>query len=513
VATEKETTVIDDVLEPSVPVTPTRPRRVKISVAAVALVAVLAGGLAVATAGDKDPEPLALVAGSQGDALNERAAGAPAIAPMAAADSKMALDAPYWGGFEYQVKGDLPDFGAKGTAWGVVGPDVNRETVARWAKALGLSGTSEFRDGGWTIQGADAYFSVYPGDGWSVSFNRNPGERRSDAVSAASAERRARDLLAGLGVLEGEWRVQVFETEIGVGYACAEALKLREEETARPDRDAVVSSEPAVEPGAMPDCPPPPAPVKAQNVSFFPMVGGMRTEWAVWNVTVGSEGIENLYGSWVTFERGDEYKLRSVDAALEELRQGGRAVPMPMPMPPIEVGAVPPIEPATDPVATDSVGGGTSGSAGASGSAGPVSGYAGAGTAVAPDAPVAVDVAPARPAIAPYYPCPPEADCATPEPQVITITGVDLVLQPQGVWSGRESAPKTYLVPAYRFTGTFEDGSPWESTVVALHPDAIAPPPAIEDGAPVKGGETTTLPMPAPADTATTTAPAKPPVR
>ncbi len=481
--------MIDDVLEPSVPVPPTRPRRVKIAVAAVSLVAVLAGGLAVATSGDKEPEPLALVAGPPGDALDERSA-APAVAPMAAGgaatDSKLSLDAPYWGGFEYQVNGDLPDLGDKGTAWRVVGPDVNRETVARWAEALGLSGTPELRDGGWTIQAADAYFGVYPGDGWSVSFNRNPGERRSDAVSAASAERRARDLLAGLGVLEGEWRVQVFETEIGVGYACAEDLKLREEEMARLDPDGVVSTEPAVEPPVMSDCPPPPPPVKAQNVSFFPVVGGMRTEWAVWNVTVGAEGIESLYGTWVTFERGDEYKLRSVDAALEELRQGGRAVPMPAAMPPIAVDAVPPMEPATDPVATDSVGGGTSGSAGAASGS---SGFAGPATSVAP-----------VPAFAPSpSPCPPEADCVAPEPQVVTITDVDLVLQPQGVYSGRTSASRMYLVPAYRFTGTFEDGSPWESTVVALHPDAIAPPPAIQDVAPAEMG--------------TTSDPAKPPVR
>jgi hypothetical protein len=495
-------------------------------VAVVALVAVLAGSVAVAMSGDKEPEPLALVAGNQGDARAEgTAAGniAPAAAPMAAADSKMSLGAPgYWGGIEYKVEGKLPDLGDKGVAWRVLTPDLDRATVVRWAAALGVSGTPQQRDGSWVIETADATFNAYPGDGWSISYNRNAGERRSGAVSAESAERRARDLLENLGVLDGEWRVQVYETEIGVGYACAEAVKLREEEMGRVDPDTVVSNDSAVSSGptpdfappslpSMPDCPPPPPPVKAQNVSFFPVVGGMRTEWNGWNVTVGPEGIENLYGTWATFEKGDEYKLRSVDAALEELRQGGRMtiMPAPMPMPADDAGQV---EPATDPVMMDSpetsTGGGTSGSAGmASGS-----GVATSAPAPAVDLPAqpGIDL-PAQPAIYPYpYPCPPEADCVAPEPQVVTITGVELALLPNPVYSGRTAPARMYLVPAYRFTGTFGGGEAWETTVIALHPDAIAPPPTI-DAPPVKGTESTSLPMPEyPSGTVMTGAPPKP---
>ncbi len=523
--------MIDDVLETSVPTPTSRPRRVKISVAVVALVAVLAGSVAVAMSGDKEPEPLALVAGNQGDARAEgTAAGnfAPAVAPtpMGAADSKMSLDAPgYWGGIEYKVEGKLPDLGDKGVAWRVLTPDLDRATVVRWATALGLSGTPQQRDGSWVIETADATFSAYPGDGWSISYNRNTGERRSGAVSAESAERRARDLLENLGVLDGEWRVQVYETEIGFGYACAEAVKLREEEMSRIDPDGTVSNDSGISSGptpdvappslpSMPDCPPPPPPVKAQNVSFFPVVGGMRTEWSGWNVTVGPEGIENLYGTWATFEKGDEYKLRSVDAALEELRQGGRMsiMPAPMPMPADDMGTV---EPATDP-AMDSLetssGGGTSGSPGmTSGSAGMASGAGVATSAPAVDLPAQSDIDPAQPAIYPYpYPCPPEADCVAPEPQVVTITGVELALLPNPVYSGRTAPARMYLVPAYRFTGTFQGGEAWETTVIALHPDAIAPPPVF-DAPPVKGTESTSLPMPEyPSATVMTGAPPKP---
>jgi hypothetical protein len=426
------------------------------------------------------------------------------------------------------VDGKLPDLGDKGVAWRVVTPDLDRETVSRWAAALGLPGTPQQRDGAWMVETPEANFAAYPGDGWSISFNRNPGDRSPGVVSAAGAERQARALLDRLGVLEGEWRVQVYETEIGFGYACAEAVKMKEEmarvgpDTAVSSDSAPMSSTPSMP--SMPDCPPPPPPVKGQNVSFFPVLGGMRTEWSGWNVTVGPDGIENLYGTWATFEKGDEYKLRSVDAALEELRQGGRAVPMPapMPMPPDDAT---PAEPATDPAIesfdADSSGGGTSGSAGfASGSAGVAT-----PTTVAEDyaepamgmpAP-ATGIAVARPAIAPYpypSPCPPEADCVAPEPQVVTITGVELTLLPNPVYSGRTAPARMYLVPAYRFTGTFQGGEAWETTVIALHPDAIAPPPMEDGPPPVKGTESTTLPMPAPPySTVMTSAPERPPAR
>ncbi len=216
---------------------------------------------------------------------------------------------------------------------------------------------------------------------------------------------------------------------------------------------------------AMPDCPPPPPPVKGQNVSFFAVLGGMRTELSGWNVTVGPEGIENLYGTWATFEKGDEYKLRSVDAALEELRQGGRAVPMPMPMPPMPVDDTMPVEPAVG--------------------------------MTAPAPTPAIDMV-SRPAIAPYsYPCPPETDCVAPEPQVVSITGVELTLLPNPVYSGRTAPARMYLVPGYRFTGTFPGGEAWETSVIALHPDAIAPPPPVDAHPPGKGIEPAT-PLPAP---------------
>jgi hypothetical protein len=130
----------------------------------------------------------------------------------------------------------------------------------------------------------------------------------------------------------------------------------------------------------------------------------------------------------------------------------------------------------------------------------------GATAAVAPDAPVStpavgaatpaaeVDRAGgagtsgAEPAIATDLPavmptpdvCNPAADCFPPEPveQKITITGVSRSLTLTSVWT--DGTIQTHLVPAYRFTGkwsTAEMGDRWETTVIALHADAIAPPP------------------------------------
>jgi hypothetical protein len=81
---------------------------------------------------------------------------------------------------------------------------------------------------------------------------------------------------------------------------------------------------------------------------------------------------------------------------------------------------------------------------------------------------------------APDY-CDPAADCGVsmvPVEQKVTITGVSRSLTLTSVWT--DGTVQTHLVPAYRFTGKWsspEMGDRWETTVIALHPDAIAPPP------------------------------------
>ena len=85
--------------------------------------------------------------------------------------------------------------------------------------------------------------------------------------------------------------------------------------------------------------------------------------------------------------------------------------------------------------------------------------------------PVAVPLAPEK-ATSSFMPA-----CAPPAPEVVTITGVELGLMQAPAFE--DGHVRLLLVPAYRFLGHFDNGSAWETSVIALHPDAIAPPPDV----------------------------------
>ena len=95
---------------------------------------------------------------------------------------------------------------------------------------------------------------------------------------------------------------------------------------------------------------------------------------------------------------------------------------------------------------------------------------------IAPDCPPVAMRLPADKATASAMPA-----CVPPTPQVVTITGVELGLMQAPVFE--DGRARLHLVPAYRFLGHFDNGMPWQTSVIALHPDAIAPPP----GVPVAG--------------------------
>jgi hypothetical protein len=78
------------------------------------------------------------------------------------------------------------------------------------------------------------------------------------------------------------------------------------------------------------------------------------------------------------------------------------------------------------------------------------------------------------------------ATCAPPTPQVVKITGVELGLVQTPVFEDGHFGMA--LVPSYRLTGHFDNGTPWETSVIALHPDAIAPPPDFPVGGDVRSG-------------------------
>ena len=456
-------------------VTPAAParRRRRAVLAGATLLAVVAGGVAVAAGSHRaEPAPLALMAGP--------AAAEKTVAPAASADSRSFAPYPYGGwGLKFQVDGDLPDLPDRATDWRVSGPALDRAGVARIAAALGVTGPLVARDGGWFVDDGDWALAANPaGDTWSISYYRSRFDGTGDAATAgpalsqAEAEHRVQELVDRMGAPGGVWTIEATETEIGVGWACAapapapspEELKKLEADKLRQQQDPGAGSTGTVAP-----CPPPPPPVKGFNVAVHPVLDGHRADWAVWTATLRSDGrVENLYGSWATFEGGADYKLRGVDAALKELT----SAPQPMPMAADGIAVQPlAVEPASLPA------GAPTADSGAGGAAAPAVASPGiAVPTIAPDCPPVAMRLPADKATASAMPA-----CVPPTPQVVTITGVELGLMQAPVFE--DGRARLHLVPAYRFLGHFDNGMPWQTSVIALHPDAIAPPP----GVPVAG--------------------------
>jgi len=463
---------LEAVIEPeAVPPAPSPRRRRRAVLAGVTALVVVAGGLAFAGRGRSEPAPLALMAGNGAGVGAESMAARngspePAIAPAqgGAADSKAAIY-PYGGwGMKFEVEGQLPDLPDHAAAWRINGPALDRAAVARIAGALDLRGTPVERDGGWFVEAGEWTLSAYGADVFaSINLYRTQPDRRDApptgaAISRAEAEAKVRDLLDRMGAPAASWRIETSETEIGAAWGCAapatvspgELTKLEADKVAQLEREdpaVTVAPAPADQPVASattpittPSCPPPPPAVKGFNVALYPTLDGRTTDWAPWTVTLRSDGsIEGLYGSWVSFERAGNYKLRGVDAALKELES-------------------PPVPYATDlPVTTTAPSRMPLTDAGA--------------TSPAPD------VAPCPPILVPDGKAvsSPLIACAPPTPQVVKVTGVELGLVQASVFEDGEV--HWTLVPAYRFTGHFDNGSPWSTSVIALHPDAIAPPP------------------------------------
>jgi hypothetical protein len=453
-------------------------------VAPLAVLGLLSGALALAGGGDDGtPEPLPLLAGSGASATARQGEAATLSAPPAA-DMAKGMPAPmYWGGLEIRVEGDLPDLGPRATAWDVTTPDLDAADAARMATALGLRGEPIRRENGWVLETGEGNFTIWPTEpGWSISFFRSGDTPAAEGAPPEDGEQRARQLLERLGVLDGEWRVESQETQIGIGWACAEPAMGKG--VASADSDAPPPDRPV---SSSASCPPPPPPVHGMSVTFTPLLDGRRADWSAWSVVLGPGGtVQNLSGTWARFERRGDYDLRPVSAALDELRSGGAWGVRPM----MAEGRS--VAPALGAPEARSV------------SASDVA--AAPDIAVAPmPCPMPLDpaVKGAEPVKGAEAAFPVSADCPPPKPTVVTVTDVELGLLPAPGWDGQRS--RLYLVPAYRFLGHLEDGSRYEAPVVALAPDAIAPPPAFPDKPmpmpmPMPMPEATPSPAPAPRD-------------
>ena len=506
-------------IEPeAAPPAPHSRQRRRAAVAGMALLALVAGAVAVAGGGSgPDPEPLALMAGNGAGfgaetMADRRGSPVPAVAPAqdAALDghpgagSRAAIYPSGGWGLKFEVEGELPQLPDQAPAWRVDGPEFDRATVVRIADALDVEGTPVQRDGGWFVESADWTLNAFGGEAsgkgsaWYVNLYRNRFDGQpiappaGQAISPAEAEQRVRDLLGRMGAPQASWKVETTDTEIGTGWACAapspgispeemrrlEAEKLAALERENAASDSATSSDgaPASTPTAMPlpadgvaSCPPPPPPVKGFAVALHPVLDGRRADWPTWNVMLRSDGqVENLSGSWVTFERAGDYRLRGVDAALKDLQSPPVAYATDLPANAVEPATAPPAQTSAEVIE-------------GSGAAGSAPGRR----------PLKDDVATS-----------PAPDIAPPAPQVVKITGVELGLLQTSVFE--DGQVRLVMVPSYRFVGHFDNGSPWETSVIALHPDAIAPPPThpvdgdVRSGGGVTGVGRADPPTPAP---------------
>src|SRR5688500_18272294 len=156
--------------------TVTVPGRRRALWAALAVVAVAAGGLAVNAGqdGSDGPPRLPIALGSAGDAESAAGMAAPA------ADMRMA-----W--ITYLAGDDLPTLGGEAGAYKVTGA-VDEGRVRALADALGLSGDPVHEDGFWHLRTDDGVLEVYEdgGGSWWYSAQSFEGDAGTSSGGGSS---------------------------------------------------------------------------------------------------------------------------------------------------------------------------------------------------------------------------------------------------------------------------------------------------------------------------------------
>jgi|GEM_PF-5878016 hypothetical protein len=395
--------------------------------AVLAATVLIAGGIAfVAGRSNNDGASLpklALIAGS----------GSSAAGTANGAQSSLVVNAR----FHYVVDGTLPNLPTEAKVSKLVGPPVDANTVAAWAKTLQVDGpTKAVTTGpahGWAVTGTTGVLSVAENPGtWFLGFQAGepggvsgsspgagsgsgsgslstdgqpssvaPTDRPQDLPSDADARRIGEQTLRELGVLDGDWEYEVRDGgSVGVAVSCAAGQTC----TDVPSESFVVS----------------------RALVAHRVIDGHRADGLEWTVDIGDHSvIDNVSGTLTNVEAVGNYPLRPISAAIDGIRNGtGYRGPVPM------------------------------------NAAGPGSVAIGA-----PECGPAVDCAAPIPI------------CADPCPvQDITITITNVALGTQ-LWMGGDPAnPISYLVPTYHFTGHDESGAPWSTDVLALGDDALATP-------------------------------------
>ena len=223
-----------------------------------------------------------------------------------------------------------------------------------------------------------------------------------DLPSSPDARTQGERLLRELGVLDGDWE---FEVNDGGSVGVASSSVCAPDATCAP---------PSIQRFVM-----------SRMVVAHRVIDGRRVGGLEWTVDIGDHAaITSVSGTLAKVEAIGDYPLRSTDAAVDELRNGGGSgVPIPL---------------------------------------------------GAPEARAAIGVTECGPAV----------DCATPAPAcldtcparevTVTITDVGLGFQ---LWFGSDAtAPTAYLVPVYHFTGHDDTGAAWSADVLAVEDSQLATP-------------------------------------
>jgi hypothetical protein len=372
---------------------------------------------------------------------------------------------------EYVLGGELPDLGASARVWRVVAPASAADAAARVADALGVEGEVREFDGGAEVQGADGTVSVYDGGGLYVSWYRGAtggGGGSTGSGGEVPPDAGVRDDVAEEPVTDPPASDPPAsepppsdpppsepppEPEPVPPVTAPEALPSPEEaeQIARDlltragllegaDWDGEVFDGGTV--GVAVACPTdadcPAADdqtiVTSRSVVLHRVVDGARVAGIEWYVDVGDHGVvQSLSGLWARLADAGDYPLRDVADVYDDLVAGDAWWGGPQPL--AEGGATDVGAPADTPVA-------------------------------APDSAPAGD----DPVVEPP---------TEPEPIRVTVTGASLGTMLVPSYDGGVTG--AFVVPSYRFTGTYDDGSEWTAELLALDPAYVSPPdPGVE---------------------------------
>lgn len=461
-----------------------RPRR-RALWGVLAVVAMVAGALAVTAGGDDEELPTLPVA--LGAASAERDSAAGTMAAPETADMRMA-----W--VTYVAGEGLPELGGEGPAYRL-GGTVDEDRVRALAAALGLDGELRQEDGYWHLEGDDAVLEVYEGGSWWFSIQRYEIQPAEGGGGAPGCEPGPN---VDCGIVEPDAAdappTTIAGSSAGAGASCttaeaADGTKVEEcvatDEPCPPDGDCPVPLPAPVEPTPPADLPSEDdareialdllretgmdvddakvtvdGPYDAWYVNVEPTIDGLPVSGLFSSVSVGSKGaITNASGNLATAELIGDYPLIDTRAAIDRLNEQQGSWFAYGPDAPLGAPGTASSRPAVA-IAEDAAVG---------------------GCAEQPDGSEACsfeDVGQPIDCVEPA-PLPPEgddvattivSDCSYPEPEPIEITlhDAERVL----VWlPSFDGSADSYLLSGYRFSG--DDGAVVE--VAAIADESLAP--------------------------------------